>query len=177
MPENPYQSPVEVGYEVPAVVHQVGQLSGGRFMAAQIDHAFAVVLFFIVIMNSPAAFGNVGASLAALAAYLGYYFVPEWLVGSTIGKSLFALKVRQSSGAPCTARQAAVRTAMRLVEVNPMLLGGIPAGIAIFTTKRRQRIGDLLAGTVVLKATSAGPGSGPRIEVVRRGKTTPAEQT
>jgi uncharacterized RDD family membrane protein YckC len=177
MPDNPYQSPVEVGYEVPAAGQPVGQVGGGRFMAAQIDHAFAAVLFFVVIMNSPAAIGNVGASLAALAAYLGYYFVPEWIVGTTIGKSLFALKVRQSSGAPCTAKQAAVRTVMRLVEVNPVLLGGIPAGIAIFTTKRRQRIGDLLAGTVVVKTTSAGPASGSRIEVVRRGKSAPAEQS
>jgi uncharacterized RDD family membrane protein YckC len=98
------------------------------------------------------------------------------LVGTTIGKSLFALKVCQSSGAPCTAKQAAVRTALRFVEVNPLLLGGIPAGIAILTTKRRQRIGDLLAGTVVVKASSAGPGSAPRIEIVRRGKAAPADQ-
>ena len=172
MTQNPYESPVEVGYETPVSKQPTGQVSGGRFMAAQIDHSFAVVLFFVVIMNSPAAIGNVGASLAALAAYLGYYFVPEWLVGTTIGKSLFALKVRQSSGAPCTARQAAVRTALRLVEVNPLLLGGIPAGIAIFTTKRRQRIGDLLA-----KASSGGPASAPRIEIVRRGRMAPNEQS
>ena len=177
MSENPYESPAEVGYDVPVEQQPIGQLSGGRFIAAQIDHAFAVVLFFVVIMSSPAAIGDVGGSIAAVVAFLGYYFVPEWLLGTTVGKSLFALKVQQCSGAPCTAKQVAVRTALRLVEVNPVFLGGIPAGIAIFTTKRRQRIGDLLAGTVVVKAAGGEGRNAPRFEIVRRGKTTSIDRS
>jgi len=43
-----------------------------------------------------------------------------------------------------------IRTLARLLEANPILLGGIPAGIAIFSSPRKQRIGDSLAGTVVV---------------------------
>ena len=43
-----------------------------------------------------------------------------------------------------------VRTLARLFEANPFLLGGIPAGIAIVSSDRKQRVGDLLAGTVVV---------------------------
>ena len=41
---------------------------------------------------------------------------------------------------------------MRLLEVNPLLFGGLPAGIAILTSERKQRIGDMLAGTVVVSS-------------------------
>jgi uncharacterized RDD family membrane protein YckC len=44
-----------------------------------------------------------------------------------------------------------VRTLARLVEVNPLLLGALPAGIAILSSSRRQRIGDWLANTVVVR--------------------------
>jgi len=39
----------------------------------------------------------------------------------------------------------------RLVEVNPLLLGGLPAGIAVAMSRRRQRLGDMLAGTYVVR--------------------------
>jgi uncharacterized RDD family membrane protein YckC len=120
-------------------------------LAAQIDHGFSMIVFLAVAMNTVAFIGNIPASIAALLAYLGYYFVPEWLFGTTAGKAFFALRVRQLSGDPCTAGQIAVRTFMRLVEVNPLFLGAIPAGISILSTKRRQRSGDLLAGTVVVR--------------------------
>jgi uncharacterized RDD family membrane protein YckC len=41
------------------------------------------------------------------------------------------------------------------LEANPILLGGIPAGIAIFSSERKQRIGDALAGTVVIPRKDA----------------------
>jgi uncharacterized RDD family membrane protein YckC len=129
----------------------VGRAGSGRFLAAQIDHAFGVVLFLAVGMNLAASVGDITAGAAALATYLGAYFLPEWLFGATIGKAIFSLRVRQLSGKPCTARQIAVRTVARLVEVNPLLLGALPAGIAILSSSRRQRIGDWLANTVVVR--------------------------
>ena len=151
MDENPYRSPLEASDTHPATEEVVaGRAGTGRFIAAQIDHMFAVVLFLVVGMNSASAIGDIAAGIAALSAYLCYYFVPEWVFGTTIGKSLFALRVQQISGQPCSAHQAAVRTLLRLVEVNPLLFGAIPAGIAILSTKRKQRIGDLLAGTIVV---------------------------
>lgn len=167
MDENPYRAPVETDYIPPAAVDAVGRAGSGRFLAAQIDHTVAVVLFLIVGMNSAANIGNVAAGIAALAAYLGYYFVPEWVFGTTIGKAVFSLRVQQISGEPCTAHQAAVRTLMRLLEVNPFLLGALPAGIAILSTQRKQRLGDLLAGTIVVHRPSK-TASAP-IRIIRRG--------
>jgi uncharacterized RDD family membrane protein YckC len=147
-----------------------GQASGGRFLAAQIDHAFGVVLFLAVGMNLGEVVGDVAAGIAAFGTYMGYYFFPEWLLGTTIGKSLFSLRVRHVSGVRCTAKQAGIRTLMRLIEVNPFLFGALPAGISILATERNQRLGDLLAGTVVVHRNQIRePKKPPRsVEIVRK---------
>jgi uncharacterized RDD family membrane protein YckC len=153
MDPNPYQASVAVGGpQMEAVpIALTGRAGSGRFFAAQIDHAIAVVLFFAVGMSLAESAGNIIAGAAALATYLCSCFLPEWLLGTTAGKAVFSLRVRQVSGEPCTAWQIAIRTLSRLVEVNPLLLGALPAGIAILSTSRRQRIGDLLANTVVVR--------------------------
>jgi len=42
------------------------------------------------------------------------------------------------------------RTLGRALEANPILLGGLPAGIAVFSSAQKQRVGDTLADTVVV---------------------------
>jgi uncharacterized RDD family membrane protein YckC len=42
-----------------------------------------------------------------------------------------------------------------LVEVNPILLGGLPAAAVVALSPTRQRLGDLVAGTYVLTAADA----------------------
>jgi uncharacterized RDD family membrane protein YckC len=155
---NPYQSPQAAGE--PAVTDPrparlaVGTATGSRFLAAQMDHAFAVVLFFVAAMSlADERPFQVIPGVAALGMYLGYYFFSEWLLGGTLGKLFFGIRVRQLSGERCTPAQIAIRTILRVVEVNPLLLGALPAGIAILATSRRQRVGDLLAGTVVVRAS------------------------
>jgi uncharacterized RDD family membrane protein YckC len=87
---------------------------------------------------------------ALVACYLGYYFLSEGLWGATPAKLLFGLRVRSLAGGRCSWLQAGIRTVLRVIEVNPFLFGGLPAGIAILATTRRQRLGDLWAGTVVV---------------------------
>jgi uncharacterized RDD family membrane protein YckC len=53
---------------------------------------------------------------------------------------------------PCGWRAALVRTLLRVVEANPLLSGGLPAGLAILASKRNQRLNDLAAGTLVISA-------------------------
>lgn len=169
---NPYQSPAAAS-TTPSLppLYISGRSSGGRFLAAQIDHAFGVVLFLTVGMNLGEIVGDIPAGIAAFSSYMGYYFIPEWLFGATIGKSLFSLRVRQLSGARCTAKQAAIRTFLRLLEVNPLFLGALPAGISILATQRKQRIGDLLAGTVVVhqQQIRGGAGAAQSIQIIRHG--------
>jgi len=157
-PLNPYQSPLEASYppEVnprPARLKTaIGQSSGlgSRFLAAVLDANVTTVLFLAVAMSladdeRPYQWIPL---MAAFSSYFGYFYFSEWLLGGTPAKLFFGLRVRQLSGERCTARQIAIRNLIRILEINPVL-GGLPAGIAILSTKRRQRLGDLFAGTVV----------------------------
>ena len=138
----------------------VGNAGVPRFLAAQLDHAVAIILFFTAGMSLPRYVGELIGGCSAFGVYIGYYFLTEWLLGATLGKLLSNLHVRQISGARCTAGQIAIRTLLRLVEVNILFLGALPAGIAVLSTKRHQRIGDLLAGTVVVPLGARASGRG-----------------
>lgn len=49
--------------------------------------------------------------------------------------------------------KATIRTLTRILEVNPFLAGGIPAGLVAGFSKSHQRLGDMAAGTFVLKTS------------------------
>lgn len=127
-----------------------GDAGKDRLFAAVIDN----VIIFIASLATAAAIPNhyiVGRGIAIGLVCVGYFFLFEALLSSTPGKIVFGLWVRREQGGPCTWRQAAIRTLMRIIEVNPLLIGALPAGISILATSQHQRIGDLLAGTVVRK--------------------------
>jgi uncharacterized RDD family membrane protein YckC len=58
---------------------------------------------------------------------------------------------RRLDGRPCGVRESLIRTLTRIIEANPLLFGGLPAGIVVMSSERRQRLGDTLAGTIVIK--------------------------
>jgi uncharacterized RDD family membrane protein YckC len=92
--------------------------------------------------------------LAAFGLVMAYYTLTEGLTGRTLGKLITGTIVVNAEGRPPGIWRALVRTFMRLLEVNPFLLGGIPAGIVIALTKDKQRLGDLAAGTYVVPVKS-----------------------
>jgi uncharacterized RDD family membrane protein YckC len=85
-----------------------------------------------------------------VAIYLGYYLVQEGAWFTTLGKRLFGLRVARLDGSHCGSGSAAVRTVTRNIEVNPVLLGVLPGGLAVAPSKRHQRVGDMLSGSVVV---------------------------
>jgi uncharacterized RDD family membrane protein YckC len=82
---------------------------------------------------------------------LAYYPVLEHMFGRTLGKLVCRVRVVDASGRNPSWGQALLRTLLRLVEVNPALLGGVPAGIVVLASKKRQRLGDMAANTYVLR--------------------------
>jgi len=87
-----------------------------------------------------------------LAVVVGYFVGGEGAFGRTLGKQITGTIVIDKSGRAPGFAKALIRTLLRLVEVNPFLIGGLPAGLALLLTKRRQRLGDLLAGTYVVRS-------------------------
>src|SRR2546423_13407962 len=81
--------------------------------------------------------------------WVTYYAVLEGLFGATLGKRLAGLRVTDLEGRRIGWRMAIVRNLARLLDVLPFayLLGGI----LTLATKRHQRLGDMLAATVVVR--------------------------
>jgi uncharacterized RDD family membrane protein YckC len=126
-----------------------GDASKARLIAVFIDHLFGFGLMLFVVAWVPESLPAVKAVLFFLV-YLAYFVVLEAVWSRTVGKFFQGLVVRKLDGSRCDWNAALIRGALRIIEVNPLLLGGLPAGLVIVSSARHQRIGDLLAGTVVV---------------------------
>lgn len=94
--------------------------------------------------------------LAVFMLVWGYHLYFEaFRGGRTPGKRLLRLRVVAESGLPVTLSRAAVRNLMRVVDVFPPPLYGL-GGIVMFVDPRGRRIGDLAAGTVVVRERPSG---------------------
>jgi uncharacterized RDD family membrane protein YckC len=97
--------------------------------------------------------------IAYFALDWGYFIVLETLwSGQTVGKRAFGLRVIQESGVRIGFTQAALRNLTRPFDRMPGAFLGImgPAfygvgGLCAFLSERQQRLGDMLAGTIVVR--------------------------
>ena len=132
---------------------------GSRLIAFTIDaliQAALAVAFFVAAALTADVLGSVGwlgaafIYVAVFLIFLGYtpLFETFWR-GRTPGKAALGLRVVTSEGAPVRFRHAAIRGALGLVDFW-LLTGGV-AVLAILLTRRNQRLGDLVAGTLVLR--------------------------
>ena len=135
-----------------------------RFVAILIDYfiitiiAGLLVLPFLAAAVAATAFsGNVStfawgsvalASLIGLTIWFLYFTLLEGHYGQTIGKMALNIKVvREADGMQIDYSEAAVRTILRIIDgLFDYLLGAI----FIWTSDRKQRLGDRAAHTVVV---------------------------
>ncbi len=100
--------------------------------------------------HSPFSLDGSGARCTSRLVLL-YYLVLEAAIGQTVGKLLVGLRVVRAGGGRPTVGRVAVRTVVRVVDWLPALyLVGFIAMLA--TGARRQRLGDLAAGTGIARA-------------------------
>jgi uncharacterized RDD family membrane protein YckC len=85
--------------------------------------------------------------------WLGYFIACETLWrGRTVGKAALGLRVVTKEGGPVRFRHAAIRSLLGLVDFA--IAGGFFAVVFILLTPDNQRLGDLVAGTLVLRERS-----------------------
>lgn len=142
----------------------IGDASKARLLALFIDHLIAFALMMLAVAFVPESLPQM-KTLFFILIYLAYFVVLEALWSRTLGKFVQGLVVRKLDGSRCDWTAALIRGFLRIFEVNPLLLGGLPAGLVIIASERKQRIGDMLAGTVVvsnqLSWSSVPSGSSP----------------
>jgi uncharacterized RDD family membrane protein YckC len=138
---------------------------GSRLLAQVVDAAVIGAVYVVLFFATPV-LGLVSGILAivvlAVAATfvpVGYFVVLEWLRGgSTPGKSAMGLRVVRATGEPIGLLDSAVRNIVRIADFLPA--GYLVGGVCALVSARGQRLGDMAAGTVVIRAASAGAGRG-----------------
>ena len=143
---------------------------GNRFLAVAIDHTIQLLIVVLIgittaILASFSIFDQTlsGApkwvkALSTILLFLvisGYFAFFEWIWnGQTPGKRWMKLRVIREDGRPITFWEASVRNLLRTFDMffPPFYSVGL---IAVFSSTRDQRIGDMVAGTVVVREREA----------------------
>ncbi len=127
-----------------------------RFLAWLIDSLIVVVITVgagLVMGLLSLVLQEFGAALFFVLYFLvdhGYGIALEtWWSGQTIGKRALGLRVIQESGVRIGFFQAAVRNLARLVDRLPVLY--LVGGVSALFSQSQQRLGDMLAGTIVVR--------------------------
>jgi len=127
---------------------------GARITAHIVDILILGVALFVLGLIANAlgvldpALSKGFALFASFVIPLAYFILLEGLWnGQTIGKKLTRIRVRMIDGTPITFAGAIGRNLLRPADIlpGPYLVGLM----AMFTNPRGQRIGDLVAGTMV----------------------------
>ena len=164
--------------------------AGLRVIARAIDLLISVFAAFVLLVGLVAV-GNetiaiIGGALVSFAVLLGYPVLMEaFWGGRTLGKAIMKLRVVRTDGAPIALTQATARGALGLVDVWTTL--GFLGLVSMVVSKRSQRLGDLVAGTLVLRRSSSSvravlpvhfaipPGCEELVRMIDVGAMTPAD--
>ncbi|MFL5355359.1 RDD family protein [Archangium sp.] len=135
-----------------------------RFLAWLLDTVIVLFGTGMLLMF----LGTVSVVVPGFASALGIvlYFLVDWgygitletaWSGRTVGKRVFGLRVIQQSGVRIGFYHAALRNLARPVDRLPLLY--LVGGVAALLSGSHQRLGDMLAGTIVVRERRLKPPS------------------
>jgi uncharacterized RDD family membrane protein YckC len=152
------------------------QLAGvmSRMIAAGADFLIQALIALAIVLGFLVAFGgygdSTGLSQASMAVMGLLFFVDIWgysvlfetfLRGRTPGKIWVGLRVIREGGYPLTVGDVMVRNLLRVVDFLP---GGYGLGLIVMCSNARcKRIGDFVAGTIVIQDKPHDDASAPRL--------------
>src|SRR5213083_1535455 len=164
-----------LGVETPEHVEVHFDLAGvGSRAAAAIIDTVLIVLGLLALWIAGSALGGLsgggeptGWALAAVIllsffTFFGYFALFEALNGGrTPGKQALGIRVVMETGHAVTPTAAIVRNLVRLLDCYFPLLPFLPGLVMVFLHPRNQRLGDLAAGTIVVRDRPVDWGLGP----------------
>jgi uncharacterized RDD family membrane protein YckC len=126
---------------------------GSRFTAAIVDAFIQFGVLFVILITIGLLQNNVIAAIGGIASFLwfmGYDIAFETRAsGRTPGKRWTGLRVVRVDGRPVDFRSSAVRNFLRIVDILPTFY--LVAIVTIFISRKNQRLGDMAAGTIVVR--------------------------
>ena len=143
---------------------------GSRFSSQLIDFTFQLALIgaFALVLSTAGTLGEAGFFIVAFLVYVGYDIAFETLgSGRTPGKRWSGLRVVRSGGEPVTFTASAIRNIVRIID--GVATGYTVGTISILVSRRNQRLGDMAAGTLVVREAPA-----PEPAPARRASASPS---
>lgn len=136
-----------------------------RSIAYAIDIAvqFGALMAYLVVVGAISAaspvVGIVLMLVGLIVIVLGYPVIMETFRGGrTLGRMVVKTRVVTVEGAPVRFRHALIRSLLGIIDL--LISVGAVAVVTSLLTKRGQRLGDLVAGTMVIREPSVGASSG-----------------
>ncbi|MGX1975334.1 RDD family protein [Streptomyces kronopolitis] len=137
-----------------------------RGLAVAVDVAVAWVSYIgmsLILVSATSSMDSAAVAAVSVAAFLlvqvGVPIVVETLSrGRSLGKVICGLRVVREDGGPIRFRHALVRGAMGAVEI--VLTMGVVAAVASLVSARGRRLGDVFAGTLVIRERMPVAGAG-----------------
>lgn len=131
---------------------------GRRFVAVLVDSILLGIVFGVIgalFGQFQASGGSVSVSLTGVPAVLTfvifflYFIVLEAALGATLGKLLLGIRVVNVDGSRISWGASILRNILRIIDALPFAY--ILGAILIWTSQRKQRLGDRAARTVVVR--------------------------
>ncbi len=137
---------------------------GSRFLAGMLDVAIQIFTLMAIFQTlefatSPNGFVTAGLIVVLFLVAFGYPVLFELFNhGRTPGKAAAGIRVVKTDGNPIGAAASLIRNLIRLIDGwNPFTVVLFPIGfVAAFCTRHCQRLGDLAAGTLVVRERLVG---------------------
>jgi uncharacterized RDD family membrane protein YckC len=132
---------------------------GTRISALLIDAILWVPIFVLMSVLSGQTDTTNGISVnlygAPFIIYLvlgiAYYVSMEAVFGGSVGKLVLGVTVVNESGDKITLKQSFIRNILRFVDAFPYFIPYIVGIVAVAASPTKQRLGDRLAHTYVVK--------------------------
>jgi uncharacterized RDD family membrane protein YckC len=128
-------------------------IDAGALFAAWVVLYFTLTVLQKDVLDTFQALSGVAQTLTVLALFAAqwvYWTACEALWGGqTLGKRAMRIRVVRQDGSPVGLYESAVRNLTRAVDFLPLLYGtGV---LCMLVTQQHRRLGDLLAGTVLVR--------------------------
>lgn len=137
-----------------------------RLVAQIVDGIILLILNYVIgaSMAGATSFEFFGAQAypllgAGFLIFLVYFVILEGMWGATVGKMVMKIKVVREDGSPCGLGPAVIRNILRIIDALPFLY--IIGLIFMSRSDKKQRLGDRIAKTVVIKSGAAPVGTVP----------------
>lgn len=126
---------------------------GDRMLSTLIDYAVFVAysISIFVLLDIANTNSDVAVYLALIPLFTYHLLMEIIFNGQSLGKMAMNIKVMRTDGTQATLSQYLIRYIFRIVDIT--LFSGMVAIITIIVSNKGQRLGDMAAGTTVVKLT------------------------